>query len=139
MDDIDMWLTYLERWWGESRNPLYVWEAVMRSTAARRPIPDWCLPCLAETAANITGLGWACAQRRISHERAAAMLPKATGLVRQGVNCFRQLASDARANRAAQDETHGQVVTETLMAERSVEREQARKILARGYRFLGLR
>jgi hypothetical protein len=137
----DIWISSLERWWGESRNPLYVWEAVMRClcTDPRRPIPDWCLPYLAETALAITDLAWACGRGRMKPDRAAGQVAKATGLARQGVSRFHEIASDYRAMRDALDETRGHEVTKALEAERSVARDRARRIIARGHRLLGSR
>ena len=136
----DMRMVALERWWVESANPLYVWEAIAFCLNADPPrsIPDWCLPVLAETAANITDLAWACGQGRMKHDNAADKLKKATGLVRQGKNCFRQLAGDAQAQHAALDETYGHDAAKALEDERSITHDRARRILVDGYRFLGL-
>jgi hypothetical protein len=39
-DDLDMRLASLERWWRETGNPLYVWEAIAICRREREPIPE---------------------------------------------------------------------------------------------------
>ena len=52
---LDMWLPALQGWHEQTRNPLYVWQAMARCLNATppAPIPDWCIPYLAEAADNL--------------------------------------------------------------------------------------
>ncbi len=164
--DLAMWLASLERWWKQTSNPLHVWEAIARCLNADPPvpIPEWCLPYLADVARNITDLKWQVARRRMPHEQAAKRVGGALRVVRQGANAFAQVQKDSDAMRYALDAEHepkkggdfvtlvvGQesvsTTTETwagrtvrgIKADRNVETDHAVKaMLRRGRKLVGL-
>jgi hypothetical protein len=101
--DLAMWLASLERWWDQTSNPLYAWEAIARCMNATppAPTPEWCLPYLAEVARNITCLSWQVVGGRMPHEQAAKRVGRALGVARQGANAFAQVQKDGDAMRYA--------------------------------------
>lgn len=103
--ELTMWLVSLERWWRQTSNPLYAWDAISRCLNAASPIsiPEWCVPYLAEAAKNITELSGQTARREMSHDQAAKKVGNALKVTRQGANAFAQLQSDAAASRYALD------------------------------------
>jgi hypothetical protein len=74
MSDNDVLLSNLERWWRETDNSLYVWEAISLTLGANpsEPMPEWCLPYLSEVAHNLTALSWATARRKMLPQHALA-------------------------------------------------------------------
>jgi hypothetical protein len=164
--DLAMWLVSLERWWKQTTNPLHAWEAIARCLNADppAPIPEWCLPYLAEVARNITDLKWQVARRRMPHEQAAKRVGAALKMVRQGANAFKQVRQDCDAMYYALDAEHepkgggtyvtavvGQETVSTrtetwagrtvrsIKADRNVETDHAAKaMLRRGRRLVGL-
>jgi hypothetical protein len=116
--DLAAWLASLDRWWKQTGNPLYAWEAVARclNAAPPAPIPEWCLPYLAEVARNITDLTWQVARGQTTHKEAAKTIGEALRVVRQGANAFAQVQKDRHAMRYALDaklepKTGGDLVT----------------------------
>jgi hypothetical protein len=140
--DLQIWLNNLDRWWRESKNPLYIWEAIARclNVDPPAPIPAWCLPYLAEAARNITDLSWRCGQRRLSHSLAAGRVTRALGLTRQGFNAFREIPADRQAMRGALDERDGRPLKQVLKEiarSRSITKDRARRVVGEGRKLLG--
>jgi hypothetical protein len=164
--DLAMWLASLERWWKQTSNPLYAWEAIARCLNADppAPIPRWCLPYLAEVSRNITTLKWQVARRQMQHDQAANGVGRALKMVRQGANAFAQVQKDSDAVYYAMDaelepkkggdfvtiidghvsigqttETWAGRTVRRIKAERNVETDHAtRTILRRGRKLIEL-
>ena len=122
-NDDDLRLAYLKQWWLETANPLYVWETIGLSLARDPPlpIPDWCLPCLAEASANITSLAteYGNALRKIDKKDASEKaksewnkvknrLPSALKFAQERKkNAFSRMRDDAYAGHASLDQKFG--------------------------------
>jgi hypothetical protein len=131
-----------ERWWQKTKNPLYVWEAIMisRNTSPPEPIPDWCLPYLSEAATSITNLAWATCRGEEEPTRARKKVAEKLGFVRQGrKNAFLRMLDDRKAMDTVLDARSGvSAARERLMADRSITQDRADRIRRRGARLVGL-
>jgi hypothetical protein len=130
-----------ERWWRQTNNPLYVWEAIALSRDALAPIPDWCLPYIKGVAVNITDLSWAASRGEVAADRACGKVAEKLGLVRpRSKNAFARILDDKDVAKAALDserghQRHGAI--EALREQRSIDEDRAARLLNRGKRLLG--
>jgi hypothetical protein len=144
--DLELRLPSIERWSSETKNPVYAWEAIASCLGADPPvpIPEWCLPYLAETARNLTSLArrhdFRADKPAISPDQAHSLVPEALGISRQGQkNAFRRTFDEGQEMRAALDTSLG-VTAETAIKtrlNRTLSPERQRQIIRRGKRLLG--
>jgi hypothetical protein len=137
-------LRFVESWWKKTKNPLYAWEAIFLCLCAepREPIPEWCLPYLAQTAQNLTRLAWDSSRPKGDLQRRSAckLVPKALGLVSQGAkSAFAKTADDGIVMRAALDTDRGGQETDRLATKRNISKERATRIIKRGAKLISLR
>ncbi len=142
---VEMWLSSLSRWFSETGNPLYAWEAIAHCLSADPPrsIPDWCLPYLVKAADNITDLAHGRDFRSkapLQPLQALSRVAEALSLVRKGQkNAFAKVRDDGFVIRAALNESYGRPATDDVARKRNVSPDHARKIIGHGVRLLGLR
>ena len=152
-------LNRLHHLYEKTQNPLYAWEGIYRSLSADEPIiPDWCIPYLHRTAFRLmhlaSGHDFSNGERggllsRISSDQAMQLVTKALSLSRQGKrNAFAALLIDRRdMNDARNSLTDHQNISlfirelalKRTEKKRSVSRDRAERIIARGKRLLRLR
>jgi hypothetical protein len=94
-------LDRIQRWYEETQNPLYVWEAIARCLYAdeQPAFPDWCLDYLRGAAANLYRLSCGLdfrmpsgtAAKNISPKDAINLVSEAFSLSKQGKNAFAKL------------------------------------------------
>jgi hypothetical protein len=122
-DDLQLRLRDLEQGWTNTNNPLYAWEAVALSLAMDPPlqIPNWCLPCVAKAASNITDLAWQYGRTILGASKNDAAevakeewdnirrrLPDALGFATERKkNMFARRSDDAFASQASYDHDYG--------------------------------
>jgi hypothetical protein len=138
-------LNRTQRWYEQTKNPLYVWEAIAwcLGTDEHRSIPDWCLDYLRDTAANLHCL--ACgvdfrerqeagsAIKKISPNQAVKLIANALSLSSQGKrNAFASLRVDQENSRAWLDEHYYGLGVSKIQMLRNTTRESARRMIARG-------
>ncbi len=139
----DMRLAACERWFRQTANPLYVWEALALCNAAPPlPPPAWCLGYLGATAAAITDLSWAVGRGEVEPAAAYRRVPEILGLVRQGKkNSFATMADDADATGVALDGriSRNRAPVELVLGRtrRNLSPERARAIVRRGRKLIG--
>jgi hypothetical protein len=152
--DYDEWRATLDRlqgWYESTRNPLYAWEAIDLSLQKKLSptIPDWCLAPLTDAAANLFYLTRGVDFRKLpdavggelTPDRAIDLVSAALSLSKKGKkNEFAALLEDrdtARdANRYLLSAAGESAVLDEIQARRSVSRDRAQRIVARGKRLL---
>ena len=140
-------LNRTQRCYEQTKNPLYVWEAIAWCLKADEPqsLPDWCLAYLRDTAANLHSL--ACgvdfrerqeagsAIKKISPQQAVKLIANALCLSKQRKrNAFASLRVDRDDTHAWLDDHHywrDAGVPEVQML-RNLTPESARRRIARG-------
>jgi hypothetical protein len=134
-----MWLEWSESWWQKTKNPLHVWRAVAICLNAepKLSIPDWCLPYLADAAANIEtmmcGYDFRGERPRLKPEQAHELTAHALGFSRQGKkNAFAELVDESSLHRYALDAERGIDALGAIKQERNVSDDRAARLLARG-------
>lgn len=139
---LDMRLAACERWWRETANPLYVWEAIALSLNSSQPlpIPDWCVPYLGEAARKLTDLNWAVMRGKADPVIASKKVSEKLDFVRQGKkNAFLAARDEADALRVALDlEYNGGNATKLIARQtgRNLSPERVRAIVRRGKKLL---
>jgi hypothetical protein len=103
-------LNRTQRWYEQTKNPLYVWEAIAWCLHAdeQRSLPDWCLAYLRDTAANLhslaCGVDFRDPAKKITSDQAFKLTSNALSLARQGKkNAFASQRRDGDNMRAALD------------------------------------
>jgi hypothetical protein len=146
--EVDEALYRTRRWYEQTKNPLYVWEAITwcLNSGDERPLPDWCLEYLRNIAANLCrlscGVDFRERSKRISPDAASKLVAGALFLSRQGKrNAFKSLANDLDDMRSELDEVYYGPETSTSRIERlrGVTRKSARRRALRGKRLLGVK
>jgi hypothetical protein len=144
--ELESILVFTSRWYEETKNPLYVWQAMNECFHAEEPLPDWCLDYLKDAAQNLYSLSCGVDFRtgktaeKISPDEAVKLVTNALSISRQGKkNAFASLRVDAADARAAQDDYfRGKgACVERLGKETSVTRERVLRRAARGRRLIG--
>jgi hypothetical protein len=142
-------LNRTQHWYEQTKNPLYVWEAITRCLHADEPpsLPGWCLGYLRDTAKNLHSL--ACgvdfrerqeagsAIKKISSDQAFKLTSNALSLARQGKkNAFASLRVDRDDTRAwLDDHYYGRDAgAPEIQMLRNLTPESARRRIARGKR-----
>lgn len=141
------WVSFLERVWTETRNPLAVWEAIDRCLNSKPPmaIPQWCLQYLAKAASGLTDLAWGRGPggERLAPDGREALkaTPIALGLGgRRGKkNAFRAYAEDEAAMRDASEGLSGRSyrVSKGEVRAHKVGIDRSRRLKRRAERVLG--
>jgi hypothetical protein len=145
-------LDRLEAWYEISQNPLYAWEAIdVCLNAAPFPnIPLWCIAVLRDAAAKLFYLSRGTDFRdpsrapcQLPPNRAVELVAEALSITRKGKkNAFATLVQDrgiARdASRFLWSESlgSGQSALDEIMADRNIESDRAKRIIAEGKKFL---
>lgn len=123
----------------QTKNPLYVWEAIAVGLYAEPNIPEWCIPYLHKASLKLTTLGKS--KIKIKH----AQVLEALSLSSQGKRgAFAALQNDRRD--MAEAGKHSSLFMrktglglKVIGSSRSVEPDRARRILARGKRLMSPR
>jgi hypothetical protein len=134
----------------QTKNPLYVWEAIYQSLSADEPIiPRWCIPYLHKTAYKLkqlaSGHDFKLAPKRglpwITPDQAMQLVPAALAFSTQGKrNAFAALRSDRRnmdeARNASRNALFNELALKSIEKKRTVTRDRAKRIIAQGKRLL---
>jgi hypothetical protein len=139
------YLARLRHWYAQTNNPLYAWEAIACCLPTDDPIaiPDWCLDYLRSASMNIF-----CLSRRqdfrapnspagqLSAQQAVDLIPHALALSKQGkLNAFESLLKDRDIMRDANSVLfYGEGAIEEIETRRSVTKDRAKRIVAKGKR-----
>jgi hypothetical protein len=149
MDYREMRLAALKRWWRQTKNPLFAWEAIDFCLNAQPPraIPEWCIAYLAQAAAALTHLHWATVRDEISPTEAFKQSRGALGFGRERQKtAFAKGTDDAFLLRVALNEDQRKPVIEQdpvdgtarLIGENDwVTEDRVRRRLRRGRKLLG--
>jgi hypothetical protein len=130
-----MWIECSENWWKKTANPLHVWRviSICLNALPPHPIPDWCIPYLAETDLNITlltrGRDFRGDRPAVSPNQACDLLSRAMGLSRQGQkNAFAKNAEHSRDQRHVNAaEFRGHDAAEVIASERVISKDRAKR------------
>jgi hypothetical protein len=146
VDDIVMWLEWSKSWWQKTKNPLHVWRAfaICLNAEPRLAIPDWCLPYLADGAANIDtlmrGHDFRGERPQLTPQKACTLTAEALGFVRQGKkSAFAEIKEDSSLQLHALNAELGQDALGNIMRERNVSDDRAARLLSKGKRLTRLR
>jgi hypothetical protein len=143
-------LNRTQRWYEQTKNPLYVWEAIAWCLEADEPqsLPRWCLDYIKVTAANLHSLACGVDFRlppgsaKISSDQAVKLIASALCLCKQRKrNAFAALLVDRDDMRAGLTNYYygrDAGVPEIEMSRRTT-RESARRRIARGKRLIGVK
>jgi hypothetical protein len=144
-------LEQLRHWYQETKNPLYVWEAIARGLHADSPpaIPEWCLDYIREAAGNMYDLSHRKDFRdpkspafKLSTKRSFELVPQALCLSKRGQkNAFASLVRDREhmgdANTYMFYGKNIRVVEQDReRRKQKVSKNRTEKIIARGKRLL---
>jgi hypothetical protein len=134
-------LQRLRRWYRQTLNPLYAWEAIARCLINDNPplIPDWCLDYLRSAAINLTNLSFGTDFRthhRVSADQAIELAAAALSLSRQGkLNAFAALLKDRDAVRDANTvDFFGAGRLQEIAGRRNISKDRAQRIIKKGRR-----
>jgi hypothetical protein len=110
-DELQLILCFTRRGYEQTKNPLYVWQAMNECFHAGEPLPDWCLDYLKGAAQNLYSLSCGVdfrdreAAEKISPDEAFKLVTNALSISKQGKkNAFASLRVDAEDSRAAGDD-----------------------------------
>jgi len=145
-EGIAMFLEWSESWWTKTNNPLHVWRvvAICLNAEPRLAIPDWCLPYLADAAANIDtlmrGRDFRGERPQLTPQKACTLAAEALGFVRQGKkSAFAEIKEDTALQRHALNAELGCDALADIRQERNVSGDRAARLLSRGKRLTRLR
>jgi hypothetical protein len=143
---IAMRLEWSESWWTKTKNPLHVWRvvAICLNAEPRLPIPDWCLPYLADATANIDtlmgGRDFRGARPQLTPQKASILTAEALGFVRQGKkSAFAEIRDDSSLQMHALNAERGLDALAEIKQERNVSDDRAARLLSKGKRLTRLR
>jgi hypothetical protein len=143
---IAMWLEWSESWWTKTNNPLHVWRvvAICLNAEPRLAIPDWCLPYLADAAANIgtlmRGQDFRGERPQLTPQKACTLAAEALSFVRQGKkSAVAEIRDDSSLQMHALNAERGLDALAEIKQERNVSDDRAARLLSRGKRLTRLR
>lgn len=140
-----------QKWYEQTQNPLYVWEAITWCLQAeeRQSLPDWCIDYLRDTATNLYRLSCGVDFREpgssdreiVSSDEALKLVLNALSLSEQGKkNAFASLQVDQIDARSALDEIYyGPDECTARLVKRNITPKSARRHARRGMRLLDVK
>jgi hypothetical protein len=146
-------LDRVHRWYEQTKNPLYVWEAITRCLHADEQLvlPDWCVDYLRGAATNLYRLSCGLdfrdppgpATKTISSDHALKLVSNALSLSKQGKrNAFASLLAhrdDMRLVVRHWPYRSWDGLVPEIQKQRNVTRESARRRATRGKRLMGVK